>query len=90
MYYAVSSFGSSNSAIGGGDYNAIASRPTGTKAIEGPSVVKRNGYYCLFASYDTCCAGTSSTYKVKVGRACSSTTTTTARTTAPRSWASTC
>ncbi|MEU8874315.1 arabinan endo-1,5-alpha-L-arabinosidase [Streptomyces javensis] len=141
MYYAVSSFGSSNSAIGlatspsgragtwtdrgivhsttgGGDYNAIdpnlfvdsdgkwwlsfgswwsglkmirldpatgkqyagdrtvyaiASRPTGTKAIEGPSVVKRNGYYYLFASYDTCCAGTSSTYKIKVGRATSPT-----------------
>jgi arabinan endo-1,5-alpha-L-arabinosidase len=23
----------------------------------------------LFASYDTCCAGTNSTYKIKVGRA---------------------
>ncbi|WP_438452607.1 arabinan endo-1,5-alpha-L-arabinosidase [Streptomyces asiaticus] len=52
---------------------AIASRPTGTKAIEGPSVVKRNGYYYLFASYDTCCAGTGSTYKIKVGRATSPT-----------------
>jgi arabinan endo-1,5-alpha-L-arabinosidase len=49
----------------------IASRPTGTKAVEAPYVVKRNGYYYLFASYDTCCAGTSSTYKVKVGRATS-------------------
>ncbi|MEV7399813.1 arabinan endo-1,5-alpha-L-arabinosidase [Streptomyces sp. NPDC091267] len=48
---------------------ALASRPTGTKAVEAPSVVKRGGYYYLFASYDTCCAGTSSTYKVKVGRA---------------------
>ncbi|WP_338683293.1 arabinan endo-1,5-alpha-L-arabinosidase [Streptomyces acidiscabies] len=48
---------------------SIASRPTGTKAVEAPFVVKRNGYYYLFASYDTCCAGTSSTYKVKVGRA---------------------
>lgn len=50
---------------------SIASRPTGTKAVEAPFVVKRNGYYYLFASYDTCCAGTSSTYKVKVGRATS-------------------
>lgn len=50
---------------------SLASRPTGTKAIEAPSVVKRNGYYYLFASYDTCCAGTSSTYKIKVGRATS-------------------
>ncbi|WP_326740121.1 arabinan endo-1,5-alpha-L-arabinosidase [Streptomyces sp. NBC_01022] len=50
---------------------SLASRPTGTKAVEAPTVVKRNGYYYLFASYDTCCAGTSSTYKVKVGRATS-------------------
>ncbi|MFE2262947.1 arabinan endo-1,5-alpha-L-arabinosidase [Streptomyces griseosporeus] len=50
---------------------SLASRPTGTKAVEAPFVVKRNGYYYLFASYDTCCAGTSSTYKVKVGRATS-------------------
>ncbi|MGW2284042.1 arabinan endo-1,5-alpha-L-arabinosidase [Streptomyces phaeochromogenes] len=51
--------------------HSIASRPTGTKAVEAPSIVKRGGYYYLFASYDTCCAGTSSTYKVKVGRASS-------------------
>ncbi|MFI5792277.1 arabinan endo-1,5-alpha-L-arabinosidase [Streptomyces sp. NPDC051677] len=50
---------------------SIAARPTGTKAVEAPYIVKRNGYYYLFASYDTCCAGTSSTYKVKVGRATS-------------------
>lgn len=48
---------------------SLASRPTGTKAVEAPHIVKRNGYYYLFASYDTCCAGTASTYKVKVGRA---------------------
>jgi arabinan endo-1,5-alpha-L-arabinosidase len=48
---------------------SLASRPTGTKAVEAPYIVKRNGYYYLFASYDTCCAGTGSTYKVKVGRA---------------------
>ncbi|MFE9939223.1 arabinan endo-1,5-alpha-L-arabinosidase [Streptomyces hirsutus] len=50
---------------------SLASRPTGTKAVEAPFIVKRSGYYYLFASYDTCCAGTSSTYKVKVGRATS-------------------
>ncbi|MEV2214797.1 arabinan endo-1,5-alpha-L-arabinosidase [Streptomyces sp. NPDC050997] len=50
---------------------SLASRPTGTKAVEAPYIVKRGGYYYLFASYDTCCAGTSSTYKVKVGRASS-------------------
>ncbi|MET9832970.1 arabinan endo-1,5-alpha-L-arabinosidase [Streptomyces sp. NPDC006385] len=50
---------------------SLASRPTGTKAVEAPFIVKRGGYYYLFASYDTCCNGTSSTYKVKVGRASS-------------------
>ncbi|WP_030746790.1 arabinan endo-1,5-alpha-L-arabinosidase [Streptomyces sp. NRRL F-5135] len=50
---------------------SLASRPTGTKAVEAPVVIKRNGYYYLFASYDTCCAGTGSTYKIKVGRATS-------------------
>ncbi|WP_407562299.1 arabinan endo-1,5-alpha-L-arabinosidase [Streptomyces sp. 184] len=48
---------------------SLASRPTGTKAVEGPTVVKRGAYYYLFASYDTCCAGVDSTYKIKVGRA---------------------
>ncbi|MET8471553.1 arabinan endo-1,5-alpha-L-arabinosidase [Streptomyces sp. NPDC006422] len=50
---------------------SLAARPTGTKAVEAPYVVKHGAYYYLFASYDTCCAGTSSTYKVKVGRATS-------------------
>ncbi|MFC7303773.1 arabinan endo-1,5-alpha-L-arabinosidase [Streptomyces monticola] len=49
--------------------HSLASRPTGTKAVEAPTIVKRGSYYYLFASYDTCCAGTSSTYKIKVGRA---------------------
>ncbi|MCT2593202.1 arabinan endo-1,5-alpha-L-arabinosidase [Streptomyces sp. N2-109] len=49
--------------------HSLASRPTGTKAVEGPAVVKHGRYYYLFASYDRCCAGTSSTYKIKVGRA---------------------
>ncbi|GAA4936402.1 arabinan endo-1,5-alpha-L-arabinosidase [Streptomyces coeruleoprunus] len=54
---------------GNGTRYSLASRPTGTKAVEAPFIVKRNGYYYLFASYDTCCNGTGSTYKVKVGRA---------------------
>ncbi|MFF3319971.1 arabinan endo-1,5-alpha-L-arabinosidase [Streptomyces sp. NPDC003035] len=47
---------------------ALAARPD-RQGIEAPSLVKRNGVYFLFASYDRCCAGTSSTYKIKVGRA---------------------
>ncbi|GAA2341965.1 arabinan endo-1,5-alpha-L-arabinosidase [Streptomyces kunmingensis] len=50
---------------------SLASRPTGTKAVEAPYIVKHGNYYYLFASYDVCCSGTSSTYKVKVGRASS-------------------
>ncbi|WP_316959299.1 arabinan endo-1,5-alpha-L-arabinosidase [Streptomyces sp. TRM68367] len=50
---------------------SLASRPTGTKAVEAPFIVKRNGSYYLFASYDVCCDGVRSTYKVKVGRASS-------------------
>nr|WP_236070542.1 arabinan endo-1,5-alpha-L-arabinosidase [Streptomyces polyasparticus] len=48
---------------------SIAARPTGSKAVEGPAVVRRGAYYYLFASYDVCCAGVNSTYKIKVGRA---------------------
>ncbi|MFH9662363.1 arabinan endo-1,5-alpha-L-arabinosidase [Streptomyces sp. NPDC017248] len=50
---------------------SLASRPTGSKAVEAPYLVKRGGYYYLFASYDVCCQGTGSTYKVKVGRSSS-------------------
>ncbi|KOG20733.1 arabinan endo-1,5-alpha-L-arabinosidase [Streptomyces viridochromogenes] len=50
---------------------SLASRRTGPNAVEAPYIVKRGSYYYLFASYDTCCEGTSSTYKVKVGRATS-------------------
>ncbi|MEV6552026.1 arabinan endo-1,5-alpha-L-arabinosidase [Streptomyces sp. NPDC051597] len=49
--------------------HSLAARSTGTRAVEAPTVVKRNGYYYLFASYDACCSGTTSTYKIKVGRA---------------------
>lgn len=40
----------------------------GNGAVEAPFIVKRDGYYYLFASYDLCCRGPKSTYKVVVGR----------------------
>ncbi|WP_405378793.1 MULTISPECIES: arabinan endo-1,5-alpha-L-arabinosidase [Streptomyces] len=41
--------------------------------IEGPALVKHDGFYYLFNSYGTCCAGTDSTYRIRVGRASSPT-----------------
>lgn len=37
-------------------------------AVEGPFIIKRDGYYYLFASYDFCCRGVNSTYYTVVGR----------------------
>lgn len=39
-----------------------------SSAIEAPFVFKKNGYYYLFTSWDLCCKGKESTYKVAVGR----------------------
>jgi len=46
---------------------SIASRP-GSTAIEAPFIIERNGYYYLFVSFDFCCRGVNSTYKIMVGR----------------------
>lgn len=40
----------------------------GNGAVEAPFIVKRDGWYYLFVSYDLCCRGPKSTYKVVVGR----------------------
>lgn len=37
-------------------------------AIEAPFIFKKNGYYYNFVSWDVCCRGEDSTYKVVVGR----------------------
>lgn len=34
-------------------------------------IYANGGYYYLFTSWDTCCAGTSSTYNIRVGRSSS-------------------
>ena len=45
---------------------SLASHPSG---IEGSYLWYRGGYYYLFVSYDQCCRGVESTYKIAVGRA---------------------
>ena len=47
----------------------VAGRPNHpTHAIEAPFVIFRDGYYYLFVSWDRCCDGADSDYKVMVGR----------------------
>jgi len=48
---------------------ALAERPNHGRAIEAPFVVERCGAYYLFASFDRCCDGVNSSYKIYVGRA---------------------
>jgi arabinan endo-1,5-alpha-L-arabinosidase len=40
----------------------------GQNAIEAPFILKHNGYYYLFVSWDYCCMGAKSSYRVVVGR----------------------
>jgi len=46
---------------------SVASRNGG--AIEAPSIVRHNGFYYLFVSFDRCCQGLNSTYRTMAGRA---------------------
>lgn len=53
-----------------GETQTIASRPdTSSNPIEAPTIYEKNGYYYLFTSWDRCCAGLDSNYKIAVGRA---------------------
>ena len=44
------------------------SKYAGTNAIEAPFIFRHDGYYYLFVSWDYCCRGAKSTYRVAVGR----------------------
>jgi arabinan endo-1,5-alpha-L-arabinosidase len=43
-------------------------RASQSGAIEAPVIFRKNGWYYLFASWDRCCRGANSTYKLVVGR----------------------
>lgn len=44
------------------------SRHAGRNAIEAPFILKHGGWYYLFVSWDYCCRGAQSNYRVAVGR----------------------
>ena len=54
------------------DFKPAEDNPTskyaGTNAIEAPFVFKHGGWYYLFVSWDYCCRGAKSNYRVAVGR----------------------
>ncbi|MFD7293273.1 arabinan endo-1,5-alpha-L-arabinosidase [Streptomyces sp. NPDC059897] len=58
-------------AVPGAKVHHLATRPDAPHAVEGPAVVKHGRYFYLFASYDACCQGVNSTYKIRVGRSAS-------------------
>ena len=46
----------------------LADANPGDAALEAPFIFKKNGYYYQFLSWDLCCRGKESTYKVVIGR----------------------
>ena len=49
---------------------SLAARPDAADkdAVEAPFIVRHEGFWYLFVSFDLCCRGVDSTYKIMVGR----------------------
>ncbi|RYP69323.1 hypothetical protein DL770_008266 [Monosporascus sp. CRB-9-2] len=50
---------------------SIASRPDNGGAVEAPYITRHGNYYYLWVSFDRCCQGAASTYRIMVGRSTS-------------------
>jgi arabinan endo-1,5-alpha-L-arabinosidase len=46
----------------------LATRFENSRSVEAPFIIRKGDYYYLFVSFDFCCRGVESTYRVMVGR----------------------
>jgi arabinan endo-1,5-alpha-L-arabinosidase len=51
-----------------GDTRLLSIASRGGGPIEAPYIIRHDGYFYLFVSFDFCCRGKESTYKIMVGR----------------------
>jgi arabinan endo-1,5-alpha-L-arabinosidase len=50
------------------ELHSLATRFENSRSVEAPFIVRKGDFYYLFVSFDFCCRGFTSTYRVMVGR----------------------